>query len=237
MADEPVVVAQPLGNEATVRDETGTIVTNPTPETKPETTPETKPESTEAKPEGEKKPAEAKPEAGKVPDAYALTAPEGYEIDAKVLEEVTPIFKELGLDNAQAQRLADVWNKHSIDAAKAVEDAVTAQRTSWRDEITKDLTLGDGKDGFKADVKKNIATAISQIGDAKAQADFKAAMDLTGAGDNPAFARAMNAFGKLLGEGTAVRGAGPSPEGQKSPNAGPRNAAQALFPNLPSSAS
>ena len=203
MADEPVAVAQPLGNETVARDPTGTLVSNPTPETPPEAKPETKPESIEAKPEGEAK-AEAKPEAGKAPEKYELKAPEGYEIDAKVLEEVTPIFKELGLDNAAAQRLADVWNKHSIETAKSIEDAVTTQRNTWRDEIAKAPDLGDGKDGFKPEVRKNINTAIQAIGDEKAIAAFKEAMDLTGAGDNPAFARAMNTFGKLLGEGTPV---------------------------------
>jgi hypothetical protein len=236
MAEEAAPAAQPLGNESVARDQTGTLVSNPPTETKPEATLETKPESTEAKPEvkAEEKPAKAEP--GKVPDAYTLTAPEGYEIDPKVVEEITPVLKELGLDNAAAQKLADIWNKHSIESANAAMKQYETLRGDWRSEVIKNPALGDGREGLKADAKANIARAIDSVGDAKAVSDLKAALDLTGAGDHPAVIAAFNAFGKLLGEGTLVRGGSPSPEGQRAPGTGPKNAAQALFPNLPSSA-
>jgi hypothetical protein len=241
MADEQVAtLTEPTpGNAEAARTATGEIKdqqsTRGSPQsqsgnTQTETKTETKSE-TEAKTEGDKKP-DAK--ADVVPDKYELTAPEGYEVDKAIVEEVTPLFKELKLTQAQAQSLTDVWNKHSIEAAKSVEEAVTNQRNSWREEVAKATDIGDGKDGLKPEVRKNIDAAISTLGDAKAIADFKSAMDFTGAGDNPAFIRAMNQFGKLLGEGTPVRGAGPAPV--TAPGAGPKNAAQALYPNLPSSA-
>ena len=190
------------------------------------------------------KPAEGdkKVDAPAVPEKYEFKAPENYTLDPKLLETVTPLFKELGLTNEQAQKLVDIQIAREIAAARAPQDTYEATRTKWQAETTshpdiKNLVDKDsGKTGIDA-VKIVMGRALNAIGDPALATEFKAAMDLTGAGDNPAFARAMNAFGKLLGEGTAVRGAGPSPEGQKSPNAGPRNAAQALFPNLPSSAS
>ena len=59
-------------------------------------------------------------------------------------------------------------------------------------------------------------------------------MDLTGGGDHPAILKALKIIGTRIGEGKLVTGAGPSPTGQ--PGSKPKNAAQALFPNLPSSA-
>lgn len=190
------------------------------------------PAKPEPKPEGEGKAAEP----GKVPDKYDFKAPEGFEIDTKFVEQVTPVLKDLGLTQDQANKLFDIYAKHSAESADAPYREYETLRQGWRDEITKDRALGDGQGNLSVEAKKNIDTAISAIGDAKAIDAFKAAMDLTGAGDNPAFVRAMNAIGKALGEGTNVRGSGPSPAGQRNPASAPRSAAQALFPNLPSSA-
>lgn len=42
-----------------------------------------------------------------VPEKYELTTKEGYTWDEATAAAVTPMFKELGLSNAQAQKLAD----------------------------------------------------------------------------------------------------------------------------------
>ena len=225
------------GNDATARTATGEIkdqqatqtVTTPQDETAKST--DTK--ASDAKTEDAKKPAEP----GVVPEKYDLKAPEGYEIDPKMVEEFTPIAKELGLTNEQAQKLADVWNKHSIESAEAPYKAYEEFRTKGRDEIVKDPALGDGKDNLKPEVRANISKVYDAIGDAKLVEAFKADMDLTGSGDRPSFVRVMNAVGKLLSEGTLVRGAGPASTGQTaSGNAAKPTPAQALYPNNPSSA-
>ena len=246
MAEEqatPPVVTQ--GNATEARTETGEIKDQQTTqpagtanqetaktETKPATEGEKKPEAGK---DGEKKPEAAKPEPGKVPEKYDLTAPEGFTIDPKLVEEVTPMFKELGLDNAGAQKLTDFWNKQQADATEKANSAYETTRTTWRNDIIKS-DLGDGKEGLKPEVKANISKAIEAIGDVKQQQAFKEAMDITGAGDNPAIAHALNAFGKLLAEGTAVRGGGPAKTGQSAPGASERpSPAAAMYPNLASS--
>ena len=108
--------------------------------------------STEAKPEAKaeaRRSAETKPEAGKVPEATPSKPPKATRSTRRSSKKSPRSSKNSASTTHQAQRLADVWNKHSIDAAKAVEDAVTAQRTSWRDEITKDPALGDGKEASR----------------------------------------------------------------------------------------
>ena len=239
MADEQQTTQSPptvtQGNDATARTATGEIkdqqatqtVTTPQDETA---------KSTDTKASDAKTDTKAT-EPGVVPEKYDLKAPEGYEIDPKMVEEFTPIAKELGLTNEQAQKLADVWNKHSIESAEAPYKAYEEFRTKGRDEIVKDPALGDGKDNLKPEVRTNISKVYDAIGDAKLIEAFKADMDLTGSGDRPSFVRVMNAVGKLLSEGTLVKGSGASPLGQTSSgNAAKPSAAQALYPNNPSSA-
>lgn len=168
-----------------------------------------------------------------VPDRYDFKVPDGATLDPKLVETVSPIFKELGLTAEQGQRLFDLHTQLNADAKTALETTMTTMRTEWREQVNKDTSLSDGKGDLSPAAKKDISNAITALG--PAAADFKAAMDLTGAGDHHAVVSALRTIGKLLGEGTAVRGNGASPLGQAGPNSRPASAAAALFPNLPSS--
>ncbi len=230
-----------MGNDAAARNPDGSLKDSAALATDQKTTTDTKTAATSTDKAADTKATDTKTDnktkddkAAGPPEKYDLKAPEGYEIDPKMVEEFTSIAKELGLTNEQAQKLTDLYNKHSIESAEAPYKAYETMRTDWRAEVATSA-LGDGKDNLKPEVRANISKAYDAIGDAKAVEAFKAAMDLTGAGDNPAFIRAMNSWGKLLSEGTLVRGGSPSPGGQAQPGkiASP---AQALYPNLPSSA-
>jgi hypothetical protein len=60
-------------------------------------------------------------------------------------------------------------------------------------------------------------------------------MDMTGAGDNPAFILTFYRLAQRQTEGSHVAGRGPSPGGQQRPgSADIRSPAQDLWPNLPS---
>ena len=236
MADEPVATqpAVTQGNEPEARTATGEIkdqqTTQPAGSANQEpvkTEAKTEP-STEGKAEGEAKPAEG------VPEKYEFKAPEGRELDTKAIEAATPIFKELGLSNDQAQKLVDFQAAREAEAAAAGAKAYEDMRADWRGKVVKDPVIGDGREGLKPEVKANIARAIDSVGDAKTVDALKDALNLTGAGDHPAIVSAFNALGKLLSEGTAVKAGGPS--AVKAPGSGPMTPARALFPNLPSSA-
>src|SRR4051812_21105599 len=43
-----------------------------------------------------------------IPDQYQLTAPEGLTLDPVAIELATPVFRELGLSNEQANKLMPV---------------------------------------------------------------------------------------------------------------------------------
>lgn len=177
---------------------------------------------------------EPKPEPAKAPDAYTFKAPENYTIDAKLLETVTPVFKELGLTQDQAQRLVDIQVARELALAKGPQDAYAATRADWQAKVKADPELtaavsGDkvGIDAVKLDIGRAIATLPPDL-----QPAFREAMDITGAGDHPAFVKAMWKFAQAIGEGRPVSGAGPSPQGQIKPGAKPPSAAQAMYPNL-----
>lgn len=223
------------GNATEARDATGTIVDQQAITQSTETT-----QKTETTKEGETKLSETKvedakkPEPGAVPDKYEFKAPEGRQVDTKLVEAATPIFKELGLSQENAQKLFDLHTQLTAERETQIETTMTAMRKEWRDAVIADKSLSNGKDGLSPEASKDIAQVFTALGP-KAATDLKAAMDLTGAGDHPAIVSAYRTLGKLLSEGTPVRGAGPSPAGQVAPGTAPQSAAQRMYPNLPSS--
>lgn len=244
MADDPnatpsTPTTPPQPNSPEARTVTGEIKdASPSPQPDPKSTPtdkSTTSDKTLAAAADDKKPGDDKAPAA-VPEKYEFKAPEGYEIDPAVVEKATPLFKELGLNQDQAQKIFDIYAENAVKGESQLVDAYETMRDGWRKEIVADKSLGDGQSGLNQTTKQNIAAAITAM-PAELQTAFKDAMDLTGAGDNPAFIRAIAALGAQFREGTAVRGANPSPLGQKAPGSKPTSAAQAMYPNLPSSVS
>ncbi len=247
----------PLMNDEAARSTTGEILdqatapattTPPPPEAKPSTTP-TETSITEPKPAVEPKPGETlltdkgedtAKDTAKAPEAYTeFTAPEGHKLDKAVIDAATPIFKELGLTQEQAQKLVDLQARRETESAKAPQAAYETMRSDWRSKVAADAEIKayttDGKSGIDA-VKVDIGRALGTL-DPGLATEFKAAMDLTGAGDNPAFVKAFWKLSQSVIEGKHVGGKGPSPAGQVDPSRPARpSAASALFPNNPSSA-
>jgi hypothetical protein len=171
-----------------------------------------------------------------VPERYEFKAPEGIAIDPKLVDDITPIFKEAGINQEVAQKLFDFHTKALQDAAKAPTDTMNTMRADWRTKVSADPELAKAVNGDKTGldaVKLDIGRALTHL-PANEAADFRAAMDLTGAGDHPAFVKAFWKLSQLITEGRHVNGANPSPLGQKPPGeAAKPSGAKALFPNLP----
>ena len=241
----------PLMNDEAARSPSGEILdqsttppTTPTPTT-PDTTPGPTPTVSDSTPSSDTKP-EVKPGETlltdkKPPDATTYTdfkAPDGYTLDPKAIEAVLPIFKELGLSQDAAQRLVDAQIARDIANAKAPQETYAALRSQWQTETLNHPDIKSAHSGDKIGidaVKAEMGRALSAIGDPVLTTQFKQAMDLTGAGDNPAFVRTFLKMAAFITEGTHVTGKGPSPEGQRAPGAKTiPSAAQALYPNLPS---
>lgn len=152
-----------------------------------------------------------------VPEKYDLKMPDGIELDAAMLEAVTPVFKDLYLTNDQAQALTDKFIEFSQSKAQADAEAFATTVAGWADEARKDPEIG----GAKWDQSVKHATGVvNRFGDPA----LKEYLNSTGAGNHPAMIRFMARVGALIGEDQP----GPSNESGRSQPAEP---AHVLFKN------
>lgn len=173
---------------------------------------------------------EAPPPAQAAPEAYAdFKLPDGYTFDKAALAEATPIFKELGLSQEGAQKLVDLYAKQIQAQSDGPYKMYQEQRKTWQGEV-------EAKYGqqLRSQVIPTIGRAIALM-PTELQSQFRQAMDVTGAGDNPAFVEFIYELSKRAVEARPPPAGATPINGQASPSA-PRTAAQAMYPNLPTSA-
>jgi hypothetical protein len=174
------------------------------------------------------------------PEKYAdFTVPDGWEMDQEVRAEAEKLFRDFNLPQSAAQALVDFYAAKSIQAQNAPVEFYAEMRQGWRESAMSHPEL-QGKLGAGGEVLTTISRGLDAIasatGDRQLIADFKEAMDMTGAGDHPAFIRVMYSLAKRATESGHVRGNGPSAAGQARPGS-VRSAAQLMYPDLPSSSS
>lgn len=235
----------PLPNSQEARTPDGTLKDAPPPTTT-ETTKETQPsivttetptpQPTDKTVTDGDKPAPApsilnKDAPAGAPEKYAdFKLPDGFEVNAETMTAAQALFKESNLSQEQAQKFVDMWGEQVKSLIEAPTKVFEEMSTQWAADAMADPDIGPKLPQIKA----NIAAAFDAVGNPKLVGEFKTLMDVTGAGNHPAFIKVMAAWGKALGEGGHVTGRGPSPLGQKDPNKGPGSIAQALYPNLSS---
>lgn len=145
-------------------------------------------------------PADPAPDAPVVPEAYELTAPEGMTIDADLLTEATPIFKELGLSNEAASKvlpLAQSLIAKTQDATvqQFIEQG-NQQRKAWLDEAKADPEIG----GNKWDTTLHTAgRGLDALGYGEGSA-LRTLLNETGLGNHPEMIKAMAKIGGMVGE-------------------------------------
>jgi len=163
------------------------------------------------------------------PEAYSFTAPEGVTLSPDLIAEVSPIFKELKLDQPSAQRLVDLYTKSTTGIQSELLATVERTRTEWREATKADPEIGAK---LESTVLPEIGRALDKL-PKEVSASLRAALDFTGAGDHPAVVRGYYELAKLINEGTHVTGAAPSPHGQQpGGRVVPPSAAKSLYPNL-----
>lgn len=150
-------------------------------------------------------------EVAAVPEAYELSL-EGVELDTALIEEATPIFKELGLSNDQANALLPLAPKLMEKAQGALMqqmiDAGNQQRQSWLEAFKADPDIGGGK---MEETTHLAAKGLDAIGFVEGH-PFRKALTESGFGNHPDMIRMARRLGELVGEdGDFVRpGAGSS---------------------------
>lgn len=176
-----------------------------------------KAEHDKTKPAGDGKksddPADKVPEDGK----YQLTMPEGVEVDQAMVDALGPEFKDLGLTNAQAQKLADkfiqVQQKRVSDQSKSWGETVA----KWADDAKADKDIGGDKwDGTVTTARRAIDTLGTPA--------LKEYLELTGGGNHPELIRFMAKVGAMIKEDDP-------PAGGSEGKGNPGGAAHILFPN------
>ena len=130
-----------------------------------------------------------KEEASDVPENYELQMPDGVELDKEALERFSPVFKELGLSNEQAQKLADLRAQEVQTQVDKFEEV----KKGWRDQIAKDPELG----GTKLQESQNKArAAFNQLG----SPELAGVLVNSGLSDHPEVRRLFVKLHDLVGD-------------------------------------
>lgn len=210
----------PLPNEAAARTDTGELK-----DARPTTTPTTPPEKKEEKP-AEEKPAGA-------PEKYEdFKIPEGRTLDEDTMKEAQGVFKEAGLNQAQAQKLVDLYIKEQAKVEGAPKKEYEAMLSKWTAQVHADKELSTGTE-LKPEVQQGIGK-LKALLPKDVRDGFDQAMNMSGVGSHPSVVKAIYELSKYVTEPSHVPGKGPSPEGQKPPGEPSRpSLAKAMFPNLP----
>lgn len=147
----------------------------------------------------------AKPD---IPEAYELAVPEGFEkLDEKAVEAATPVFKELGLSNEQANKLMPVAAQFAKGIIEQRDQqflgTILEQRANWLNDAKADKEIG----GANWDGSIQAAgRALDRLGFPKGS-PLRAALDESGFGNHPEMVRFFARAGKAIGEDTDfVRG-------------------------------
>lgn len=133
-----------------------------------------------------------------VPEKYDFKLPEGVTLDEGLLGDVTPVFKELGISQEGAQKLADAYLKNLSKQSEAQSERTMS---AYKEVV----------EGWKADTKKELgadadkslsfaAKAINKFGNDK----LREMMNETGVGNHPELVKFFIAVGKSVSEDSFV---------------------------------
>lgn len=147
-----------------------------------------------------------------VPESYELKMPDGVQLDSAAAEEFTAIAKELKLDQAAAQKLADIGAKMATRQAEAHAQLVE----TWTEQVKTDKDIGGDK------LDENLGVARKAI-DTFGSPELKALLNSTGLGNHPEVVKLAFKVGKAISEDRFVTG---SPKGAET------DMAKKLFPNM-----
>lgn len=178
-------------------------------------------------------PASTPPAAGTTPEpqkdkpaapvAFApdkLTLPEGLKPDDPTFQKFGQLMADDKLDpQARGQALLDLYSGALKQASEAGTEAWNTLNKEWADKAMADPEIGGAK---FATTKSTIAKAIDTLGPDLASG-FRQALDVTGAGNNPAIIKGLHALAAKVTEGGHVTG---SPPGSR-----PMTIKEAFYPN------
>ena len=138
--------------------------------------------------------SEANKDESGAPEEYKdFDLPEGVELDEEILAEFTPVLKDLGASQEDAQKLLDLQ-------MKMAEKVQTAQNEEWAE--TQDKWVKDGeadKEFGKGKYDESVSFARKALLDIGTP-ELRAALESTGMGNHPEFVRFFFRVGKAISE-------------------------------------
>ena len=130
-----------------------------------------------------------------VPETYAdFTVPEGVDgLDKAAMERATPLFKELGLSQENAQKLVNFYASEIQAGAQNQLESFSQLKQEWREKSSKDNEFGGDK------FQENVGIAMKAL-DKFGTPELRELMDDTGVGNHPEVIRAFYKVGQFLVE-------------------------------------
>jgi len=151
------------------------------------------------------------------PGTYAdFVMPEGVDVDSALLAEASPIFKELGLSQEQAQKLVDFQAKQVQAGSQGQVDAFNQMMNDWQDQSRNDKEFGGDK------FEESVGVARSAI-DKFGTPELKQLLEEHGVGNHPEVIRFMVKVGRLTAEDV--------PGGAVAPTSKAQDRVSLLYPN------
>jgi hypothetical protein len=132
------------------------------------------------------------------PEKYELAAPEGFEIDDKLLAEADPVFRDIGLTGEQANKLMPLVPKFAEALFARQNDAFQAQATDWAKAAKVDKEIG-GKNW--AETEALVAKALDTF---EASKEFRELLNVSKLGNHPEMIRIFRKIGAATGEGGSL---------------------------------
>lgn len=129
-----------------------------------------------------------------VPENYDFKLPEGVELDGDAAKEFSVLAKELKLDNATAQRVADIAVKMQQKQAERTAETVKG----WAESSKADKEFGGDN------LQQNLSVAQKAI-DTFGSSELKAMLQSSGLGNHPELIRFAFKAGKAISEDGFVK--------------------------------
>jgi hypothetical protein len=152
------------------------------------------------------------------PDKYEdFEFPEGYSPNPEAVSKATDLFKELNLNQAQAQKLVSLNIEHQKSEQDRSTKAWTDTMAEWKSSASNDKEFGG------ANLTASLGTAKTAV-DSFGSAEFKEMLELTGVGNHPEMVRFLVKVGKVVQDDKILQGSGTT--------GSPPDPAKRLFPDM-----
>lgn len=146
-------------------------------------------------------------DAGKAdgpPEKYEFTLPDGMAVDEQLASAVEPVFREIGLTNEQANKLAVKFAEWRVSEIQRTSEAYAQQVEDWGKQAREDKEFGG------AAFEKNIPLALNAL--AKfGTPELKSVLEEHGLGNHPEMIRFCVRVGKAMQEDGGVDGSTKTP--------------------------